>query len=118
MLLAAADDVFASVLLLGELLDLVVAGWRADRSWFPGVAFVAGIGLVVGLNQAQLGRGDDAVATLVSRPSQLDVRDLSVLTTELCRRAERETSLVPFEYKRSSVRAEQVLDGLCGGRNR
>jgi hypothetical protein len=118
MLLAAADDVFASVLLLGELLDLVVAGWRADRSWFPGVAFVAGIGLVVGLNQAQLGRGDDAVATLVSRPSQLDVRDLSVLTTELCRRAERETSLVPFECKRSSVRAEQVLDGLCDGRNR
>jgi hypothetical protein len=105
------------------------------------VAFVAGIGLVVGLNvlnpdvyvaqynidsratsgldPVALGQlSDDAVATLLSRPSQLDARDLSALTTELCRRAERETSFVPFEYKRRSVHAEQVLDGLCGERNR
>jgi hypothetical protein len=27
-----------------------IAGWCAEQSWFPGVAFLAGIGLVVGLN--------------------------------------------------------------------
>jgi len=60
----------------------------------------------------------DAVPTLVSHLSQLDVDHRFVLTTELCRQAERETSFGRFEYNRGAVRAEQALVGLCRGRNR
>ena len=118
-----------------------IAGWRAEQSWFPGVAFLAGIGLVVGLNVLNpdayvaryniesrstsgldsyaLGRlSDDAVPTLVSHLSQLDPEDRSVLTSELCRRAERQTSFGSFEYNRGAVRAEHALVGLCQGWNR
>ncbi|MFT7473577.1 MAG: hypothetical protein ACI81L_000492 [Verrucomicrobiales bacterium] len=114
---------------------LSVAGWQADRSWFPGTAIVLSALFVFGLNvvnpDAQVASynisratttvdvetlqslSDDAVEELIrSEPNLPDVAGTELLD-QLCLRPDRETSFGLFEYNAGRVGADRALDTLC-----
>lgn len=133
--MAGAGTVAVIIVIFG----LSVAGWRLEQSWFPGVALMVGVALVLGLNvmnpddfvarynlrtqsteqidPVALGNlSDDAMDTVVSHIDELDATTRTALVAQLCARENRDTAFGPLEYNRSAVRADRVLDQLCARR--
>ena len=59
---------------------------------------------------------DDAIPEVVSNLDLLDPGDRTNVRDGLCRRSDRTTTYGFAEYNRASVRADNVLDELCGQR--
>lgn len=131
--LAGAGAVAVAIALFGAS----IAGFKADRSWYPGAVLMLGFLLVLGLNVAnpdsivadynmshssaldtyalsQL--SDDAITTIISELDDLPQVDRADVTSRLCIRLDRQTSYGFLEYNRGSANADSALDALCGAR--
>ncbi len=132
----------ATVITIIGLLALYIAdivGLRRATSWYPTTALLGIAALVFVLNFINPGARvadynmsradtidldaftvarlpDDAIPEVVSNLDLLDPGDRTNVRDGLCRRSDRTTTYGFAEYNRASVRADNVLDELCGQR--
>jgi len=114
-----------------------IAGFGADRSWYPGAVLMLAFVLVLGLNIANpdgvvaeynmnnvseldtyalANLSDDAVVAIVSGLDDLAQPVRADVVSRLCSRPDRATSYGFLEYNRSMSSADASLDALCGAR--
>ncbi len=131
--LAGAGAVAVAIVMFG----VSIAGFRAERSWYPGAVLMLGVALVLGLNVANpeaivaeynmnhsavldtyslTNLSDDAVTTIIAELDTLPQAERADVTSRLCVRLDRQTSYGFLEYNRSSSSADAALDALCGVR--